>query len=178
MLCSCSLFLKYRKLSRIFLENLKNSILTVFVPLTTIKKIFLTYSRQLYFTPPDGISVNLSCQYHCCNSNISVIWLIDWLIDYLQINFLNPQPVSATSYSTLDSTATMQQWADATAATGGSGTECTICYERPIDSVLYMCGHMCMCYECAVQQWRGKGGGHCPLCRAVIRDVIRTYKSW
>lgn len=40
-----------------------------------------------------------------------------------------------------------------------------------------MCGHMCMCYECAVKQWRGIGGGHCPLCRAVIRDVIRTYKS-
>ncbi|KAK7870384.1 hypothetical protein R5R35_000551 [Gryllus longicercus] len=86
------------------------------------------------------------------------------------------EPVSATSYSTLDSTATMAPWDTMTAATGG-GTECTICYERPIDSVLYMCGHMCMCYECAVQQWRGKGGGHCPLCRAVIRDVIRTYKS-
>ncbi|CAH1992046.1 unnamed protein product [Acanthoscelides obtectus] len=57
------------------------------------------------------------------------------------------------------------------------GAECTICYEQPIDAVLYMCGHMCMCYECALQQWRGKGGGHCPLCRAVIRDVIRTYKS-
>lgn len=38
-------------------------------------------------------------------------------------------------------------------------------------------GHMCMCYNCAIQQWRGIGGGHCPLCRAVIRDVIRTYKS-
>ncbi|XP_066991666.2 protein neuralized isoform X2 [Anabrus simplex] len=86
------------------------------------------------------------------------------------------EPVSATSYSTLDSTVTLQQWADGTVATGG-GTECTICYERSIDSVLYMCGHMCMCYECAVQQWRGKGGGHCPLCRAIIRDVIRTYKS-
>lgn len=89
--------------------------------------------------------------------------------------FLNFQPVSATSYSTLDSTSTLQQWVEATAAS--AGTECTICYERPIDSVLYMCGHMCMCYECAVQQWRGKGGGHCPLCRALIRDVIRTYKS-
>lgn len=85
------------------------------------------------------------------------------------------EPVSATSYSTLDSTSTLQQWVEATAAS--AGTECTICYERPIDSVLYMCGHMCMCYECAVQQWRGKGGGHCPLCRALIRDVIRTYKS-
>ncbi|KAF5290879.1 hypothetical protein FQA39_LY14559 [Lamprigera yunnana] len=59
----------------------------------------------------------------------------------------------------------------------GVGGECTICYEHPVDSVLYMCGHMCMCYECALQQWRGKGGGHCPLCRAIIRDVIRTYKS-
>lgn len=59
-----------------------------------------------------------------------------------------------------------------------TGTECTICYENPIDSVLYMCGHMCMCYRCAVQQWRGKGGGQCPLCRAQIKDVIRTYKSW
>ncbi|CAB3232260.1 unnamed protein product [Arctia plantaginis] len=58
-----------------------------------------------------------------------------------------------------------------------TGTECTICYENPIDSVLYMCGHMCMCYRCAVQQWRGKGGGQCPLCRAPIKDVIRTYKS-
>lgn len=56
-------------------------------------------------------------------------------------------------------------------------SECTICYENSIDSVLYTCGHMCMCYECAVQQWRGIGGGHCPLCRAVIQDVIRTYKS-
>ena len=26
------------------------------------KYLFLTYSRQLHFTPPDGISVNLSCQ--------------------------------------------------------------------------------------------------------------------
>ncbi|XP_063930628.1 protein neuralized isoform X4 [Zophobas morio] len=68
-------------------------------------------------------------------------------------------------------------WAEQNGATLGTGTECTICYENSIDAVLYMCGHMCMCYECALQQWRGKGGGHCPLCRAVIRDVIRTYKS-
>ena len=41
MLCICSLFLKYRKLSRIFLENLNNSILTVFVPLTTYQLIWV-----------------------------------------------------------------------------------------------------------------------------------------
>lgn len=72
----------------------------------------------------------------------------------------------------------VQQWVGQYAVSNTmSGSECSICYERAIDSVLYTCGHMCMCYECAVQQWRGKGGGHCPMCRAVIRDVIRTYKS-
>lgn len=60
----------------------------------------------------------------------------------------------------------------------GGGVDCTICYENPIDSVLYMCGHMCMCYDCAMKHWRGGiNGGACPLCRAPIRDVIRTYKS-
>lgn len=56
--------------------------------------------------------------------------------------------------------------------------ECTVCYEAPINTVLYMCGHMCMCYECAVKQWKTPGGGQCPICRAHIRDVIRTYWSW
>lgn len=82
------------------------------------------------------------------------------------------QPIATTTPYT-----STQTWADGTGAAFGAGTECTICYENSIDAVLYMCGHMCMCYECALQQWRGKGGGHCPLCRAVIRDVIRTYKS-
>ncbi|XP_018902140.1 protein neuralized isoform X2 [Bemisia tabaci] len=72
----------------------------------------------------------------------------------------------------------MQEWVQNAAHSNTlTGNECSICYERSIDSVLYMCGHMCMCYECAVQQWRGKGGGQCPMCRAPIRDVIRTYKS-
>ena len=39
MLCICLLFLKYRKVSRTFLENFKNSILSIFVPLTIIENI-------------------------------------------------------------------------------------------------------------------------------------------
>ncbi|CAG0920461.1 unnamed protein product [Notodromas monacha] len=54
--------------------------------------------------------------------------------------------------------------------------ECTICCEKPVDSVLYTCGHMCLCYDCAMRQWRGYNGGQCPICRAIIRDVIRTYR--
>lgn len=82
------------------------------------------------------------------------------------------QPISVSDSSTYS---TPLSWAEQNGVP--TGAECTICYENPIDAVLYMCGHMCMCYDCARQQWRGKGGGHCPLCRAVIRDVIRTYKS-
>lgn len=93
--------------------------------------------------------------------------------------------VDPVTYQSLDGTLThshksshLQQWSESLQPTlTGQPSECSICYERNIDSVLYMCGHMCMCYTCAIQQWRGKGGGHCPLCRAPIRDVIRIYRS-
>lgn len=55
--------------------------------------------------------------------------------------------------------------------------ECTVCYENVVDCVLYQCGHMCMCYECALQQWKGRGQGFCPICRSPIRDVIKTFRS-
>ncbi|XP_036326970.1 protein neuralized isoform X2 [Rhagoletis pomonella] len=86
-----------------------------------------------------------------------------------------------TSVNGCNSTQEMNKWKDTVDHSGngggGAGAECTICYENQIDSVLYMCGHMCMCYDCAIEQWRGVGGGQCPLCRAVIRDVIRTYTT-
>nr|CAG4642396.1 EOG090X03H5 [Evadne anonyx] len=68
-------------------------------------------------------------------------------------------------------------------AEGGAtaGSECTVCYERSVDCVLYSCGHMCLCYECAIQLYRGgsrnSAQGLCPICRAPIRDVIRAYRS-
>lgn len=58
----------------------------------------------------------------------------------------------------------------------GASSECTVCYERETDCVLYSCGHMCLCYDCALTLYRG-GRGLCPICRAPIRDVIRAYRS-
>ncbi|VVC36220.1 Hypothetical protein CINCED_3A011791 [Cinara cedri] len=52
--------------------------------------------------------------------------------------------------------------------------ECAICFERKVDCALYTCGHLCMCYECAKKQWVRLG--RCPICRAVIKDVIKIYK--
>ena len=51
--------------------------------------------------------------------------------------------------------------------------ECVICRDNDVDCVLYSCGHLCMCFQCATQQW--SGAGECPLCRDTIRDVIRTF---
>ena len=55
-------------------------------------------------------------------------------------------------------------------------TECIVCYEKSVDCVIYTCGHMCLCYECGLQQWRGRGAGICPMCRMPIRDIIRTFR--
>ena len=46
-----------------------------------------------------------------------------------------------------------------------------------VNSVLYGCGHMCLCYDCALRQWKDQRGGFCPLCRQEIKDVIKAFKS-
>ncbi|CAN0008302.1 unnamed protein product [Lampetra planeri] len=52
--------------------------------------------------------------------------------------------------------------------------ECTICFENPADSVIYTCGHLCLCYACG-QRLRRQINPACPICRRLIKDVIRTY---
>lgn len=54
-------------------------------------------------------------------------------------------------------------------------SECTVCYEREVNSVLYKCGHVCMCFECAIQV--KEKGSLCPICRQTIHDVIKIYKT-
>ncbi|XP_052228913.1 protein neuralized-like isoform X2 [Dreissena polymorpha] len=54
--------------------------------------------------------------------------------------------------------------------------ECNVCYERPVNAVLYTCGHMCMCFECA-QAVRKERNPLCPICRQEIKDVIKIYRS-
>lgn len=98
-------------------------------------------------------------------------------VDPVTYQSIDPVLPSQSSSSSSSSSSHLQQWSERFQPTPGQPSECSICYERSIDSVLYMCGHMCMCFTCATQQWRGKGGGHCPLCRAPIRDVIRIYRS-
>lgn len=82
-----------------------------------------------------------------------------------------------TMYSHAETKSTNNLQAANNSTGGGAGplggSECIICYDRPVNSVLYSCGHMFMCHHCAVKQ--AQTSGLCPMCRAPIRDVIRTY---
>lgn len=146
--------------------GLPNSASTLSVPLSTLSLASHTGSTgemlPAYTYPeplPSGAAYNNASNYP---STLSV----------------TPSTVTGSSCSVSSSGGgTVGLTANGAAIYSTTGVDCTICFEKPIDSVLYMCGHMCMCYDCAIKQWRGIGGGHCPLCRAVIRDVIRTYKS-
>jgi len=53
-------------------------------------------------------------------------------------------------------------------------TGCSVCLEKYADSVLYQCGHMCVCYVCGRDLVTR--GHNCPVCRAPIKDVS-AYKS-
>lgn len=63
-----------------------------------------------------------------------------------------------------------------TPGAGPWSDECTICYEHAVDTVIYTCGHMCLCYACGL---RLKKALHacCPICRRPIKDIIKTYRS-
>uniref|UniRef100_A0AAV2JJA4 RING-type domain-containing protein n=1 Tax=Knipowitschia caucasica TaxID=637954 RepID=A0AAV2JJA4_KNICA len=54
--------------------------------------------------------------------------------------------------------------------------ECTICYENEVDTVLYSCGHMCLCYQCGLKL-KKMSNACCPICRRTIKDIIKTYRS-
>ncbi|XP_029466161.1 E3 ubiquitin-protein ligase NEURL1 isoform X2 [Rhinatrema bivittatum] len=59
---------------------------------------------------------------------------------------------------------------------GSWNDECTICYENMVDTVIYSCGHMCLCYICGLKL-KKMANACCPICRRAIKDIIKTYRS-
>ncbi len=52
-----------------------------------------------------------------------------------------------------------------------SSPTCSICMDQPSIMVLVPCGHLCLCQQCAYAQQR------CPICRATVAQMVRTYIS-
>ncbi|MCJ8733851.1 hypothetical protein PDJAM_G00228560 [Pangasius djambal] len=53
--------------------------------------------------------------------------------------------------------------------------ECTVCFDQEVDTVIYTCGHMCLCHECGLKL-KKQINACCPICRRPIKDVIKTYR--
>ncbi|XP_051935841.1 E3 ubiquitin-protein ligase NEURL1-like [Hippocampus zosterae] len=53
--------------------------------------------------------------------------------------------------------------------------DCAICCDGAADTALYDCGHLCLCYTCALKLKQDQAS--CPMCRKPIRDIIKTYRS-
>lgn len=58
---------------------------------------------------------------------------------------------------------------------GSKSGECTVCFDQEVDTVIYTCGHMCLCHECGLKLKR-QINACCPICRRPIKDVIKTYR--
>jgi hypothetical protein len=56
---------------------------------------------------------------------------------------------------------------------------CTVCLSAIADTVLYRCGHLCVCYMCGLnlRQSTSSTGMKCPICRAPVDDILRVYRS-
>ncbi|CAF3349414.1 unnamed protein product [Rotaria socialis] len=56
---------------------------------------------------------------------------------------------------------------------------CTVCLSAIADTVLYRCGHLCVCYMCGLQlqQATSANACKCPICRAPVDDILRVYRS-
>uniref|UniRef100_A0A8C8E534 E3 ubiquitin-protein ligase NEURL1B n=1 Tax=Otus sunia TaxID=257818 RepID=A0A8C8E534_9STRI len=53
--------------------------------------------------------------------------------------------------------------------------ECTVCFDSEVDTVIYTCGHMCLCNTCGLKL-KKQLNACCPICRRVIKDVIKIYR--
>ncbi|KAM9847771.1 E3 ubiquitin-protein ligase NEURL1-like [Aulostomus maculatus] len=76
----------------------------------------------------------------------------------------------SSPFSSHPESPTFQSWSDSWS------DECTICYENVVDTVLYACGHMCLCYACGLKL-KKMANACCPICRRTIKDIIKTYRS-
>jgi len=58
-----------------------------------------------------------------------------------------------------------------------SAGNCTVCLEKSADTVLYKCGHLCVCYTCGLRLKQQSAVFKCPVCRSRVDDIIRVYRS-
>ncbi|MEE6485903.1 hypothetical protein FKM82_014446 [Ascaphus truei] len=93
------------------------------------------------------------------------------------INACVPGPLCVSINGTApNSPGSMPESPISPSVSGSWSDECTICYENLVDTVIYSCGHMCLCYTCGLKL-KKMNSACCPICRRLIKDIIKTYRS-
>ncbi|KAK0396779.1 hypothetical protein QR680_001850 [Steinernema hermaphroditum] len=87
-----------------------------------------------------------------------------------------PRRSSQMALSVSDNAHRVQETTDSTdAAAADTHNDCIICMNGPVNTVIYRCGHMCLCTECAETVL--SRSRKCPMCRSDITDIIRCFKN-
>jgi len=47
---------------------------------------------------------------------------------------------------------------------------CSVCMDKPIDTAILECGHVCVCHSC------GEALTTCPICRQPIARIVKIFK--
>ena len=51
--------------------------------------------------------------------------------------------------------------------------ECVLCSDAQINTVMDPCGHMWLCYQCALAVRKAKN--ECPACRKPINKIMKVF---
>lgn len=94
----------------------------------------------------------------------------------LRNSTIDSKQQTKTSKNPFESTTIINTTTTSDDETKSFTSECTICMNNPVNSVIYRCGHMCMCFSCAKEMQNRSGD--CPICRTAIIDVIRCFPSF
>ena len=106
--------------------------------------------KYLRFTPLGSIDIGIG--------NLSLLQRLNFFIrKFIHIKFWKSETMSR------DQNSHLWQW---------SFNVVFLFYSFLLVSVLFLI------IKCALQQWKGRGGGLCPMCRNSIQDVIKIYRSW
>jgi Zinc finger, C3HC4 type (RING finger)/H-type lectin domain len=55
--------------------------------------------------------------------------------------------------------------------------ECKICFAAQINTAIVPCGHMCVCFDCSKLITADKKNSRCPICKAKISTVLKTFEA-
>ncbi|KAI6215558.1 Zinc finger, C3HC4 type [Aphelenchoides besseyi] len=115
------------------------------------------------------------CAYRVLPSNLSSNLDSNVRDSGLGASSSNTKLASGTTTTASYLTKTIETVSSGEGTSSATESECVVCMSERADSVLYRCGHLCMCFTCAKNTM--DGSGVCPLCRQIIIDVIRCYCS-